>query len=205
MHFKTTTARFGLLLSLLLGACGPGEPVDIPAVGDLVQNDYDFSGFSEIFVETFFEVEISQGSEYSVMIECEEALVPYLQVDVRGDRLVVGLESGYEYSFEDASHRVEIMLPDLIFVRIANHSTLQLDTFVMEEQLQLEVADFSTLNGRIASGDVSIQVSNHSTIILDGTAVNVVGEVTDMSAANLSGLETTSVTVETDENSTLRQ
>jgi hypothetical protein len=192
------------MMAVMLGACGPGEPVDIPDAGDIVRTDYDLSDFNEISVDTFFEIEITQGSEFAVMVECEEALVPYLQVEVQGDRLVVGLDTGYVYSFDEASQRLEVTLPALEYVQLSNHSTLQLVSFEFEGTIRIEVADFSTLRGEIAADEVRIEVTNHSDLRLTGSASDVTGEVTDMSTADLSGLEAASIDVETDERSSLR-
>lgn len=189
----------------MLGACGSSEQVDIPAAGDVVRTDYALSGFSEVSVVDLFEAEITRGPDFKVVVECEKALVPYLQVEVRGGRLVVGLDPNYDYSFEEASQRLEVTLPELTFASVGNHSALQLTSFTMEETLLLKVADFSTLNGEIDASDVRIKVSNHSTLTLGGSAADVVGEVTGMSTANLSGLEAAAIEVDTDQQSTLRQ
>lgn len=199
--------RIGLLvlvgLVVLINACGGTGTVVIPNAGDMVVERYDLSGFQEVEVAGFFEAEITQGERYQVLVEAEQALLPYLEVKVRGGRLQVGLKPGITFNFEDASQRIEVTLPALTRARIGNHSTLQLTGFTVEEPLRLEVADFSTLRGSIDAGEVQVDVTNHSSLILDGSASSVTGQATGFSSADLTGLDAAEVNVDTDTHSTL--
>lgn len=194
-----------LILVALLVTCNPRGPVDILSAGEIIRTEYDLSDFDEISVAGFFDAEIKQGSDFQVVVECEKALVPYLKVRVRGGRLEVGLDPTYQYNFEEASQRLVVTVPGLLFVQASNHSTLQMDNFRMEEPLQLEVLDFSLLLGEINAINVHIDVSNHSTLTLEGSTVEVTGEVTDMSVVNLDKLNAETIDVEVDGKSTLRQ
>jgi hypothetical protein len=199
----------GLLgLALLISACSQTsqiEVVEIPAVGDIVTERYDLAGFTEVEIAGFFEAEVTQGEDFRVLVEAERALVPYLEIDVRGDLLQVGLKSGITYNFENASQRVEVTLPALTLAKIGNHSELQLTGFGATENLQLEVVDFSTLNGSVEAETLQVEVTNHSTLTLSGSASQVMGEVTNHSSADLTGLQAAEANIETDTQSTLRQ
>jgi hypothetical protein len=192
-------------LVVLISACGGEETVRIRAVGDMVVERYDLSGFDQVEVAGFFEAEITQGEGYEVVVEAERALVPYLEVSVRGKRLQVGLNPDIGLTFEDASQQVEIALPALTRARISNHSTLELMGFTVENSLRLEAADFSELHAAIEAGEVQVEVSNHSTLELTGSASQVTGKVTDHSSADLTGLAAAGVNVDTDAHSELRQ
>ncbi|HEY45371.1 MAG: hypothetical protein AMJ88_16210 [Anaerolineae bacterium SM23_ 63] len=199
----------GLLgLALLISACSQTsqiEVVEIPAVGDIVTERYDLAGFTEVEIAGFFEAEVTQGEDFRVLVEAERALVPYLEIDVRGDLLQVGLKSGITYNFENASQRVEVTLPALTLAKIGNHSELQLTGFGATENLQLEVVDFSTLNGSVEAETLQVEVTNHSTLTLSGSASQVMGEVTNHSSADLTGLQAAEANIDTDTQSTLRQ
>jgi hypothetical protein len=191
-------------LVILISACGRDETVDIPAVGDIVVERHDLSGFDQVEVAGFFEAEITQGEGYRVEVEAERALLPYLKVGVRGRQLEVGLKSGVLYNLENASQRVEITLPALTRARIDNHTTLQLAGLTAEETLRLEAADFSTLRGSIEAEKVQIEVSNHSSLVLTGSASQVTGQVSGFGSVDLTGLDATDVGIEADGESALR-
>jgi hypothetical protein len=177
----------------------------IEDTGKLVQSEYSLRGFSVVEVSGFFTAEIHQGESYRVVVEAEEALMPYLDIVVRGETLHVGLKSGYIFNFENASQRVEVTLPALTRVSISNHSTLILEDFETEETFRIGVADFGELQGAITAGVIKIEVANHGELTLSGSASQVIGEVTEFSDADLTGLKAAELDIDTDTHSTLSQ
>lgn len=171
----------------------------------MVVQDYDLSGFDKVEVSDFFMVEVHQGEIFNVMVEAEDALTPYLDVVVRGKTLQIGLKSGYTYNFENASQRVEVTLPILTHAVVGNFSELRLDVFQTEDDLRLEVTDFSLLQGSVEVGNLEVEVSNHSSLNLTGSASQVMGEVTNHSSADLTGLKAAELDIDTDTHSTLSQ
>jgi hypothetical protein len=196
---------FALGLFIPISACGRTDTVDIPATGDIVIEHYDLSGFDQVEVAGFFKAEVTQGKEFKVLVEAERALFPYLVVRVRGGRLQVGLKPGIIFNFEEASQRVELTLPALSRASIGNHCTMQLVGLSAEETLQLEAADFSTLRGSIEARKVQVDVSNHSSLVLTGSASQVTGKVSDFGSADLADLDATDVDIEADGKSTLKR
>jgi hypothetical protein len=183
-------------------SCDEGAIV-IEDTGKLEEREFPLSSFSKILVSDFFDVEIHQGETYHVILNAEEALLPYIDITVQGEALYVGLKSGYLFCFDNASQRVEVTLPTLTHVRTNNHSTLILNGFEMEETLQVDVTDFGTLRGSITAGVVEVQVTNHSDLTLRGSASQVIGEVVNFSSADLTGLQAAELDIDTDTHSTL--
>lgn len=202
-NIKTPFIAALVLICTLISAC-TSQQVTIQNTGDIVVEYYDLSGFDQVEIAGFFEAEIVQGESYRVVVKAERALLPYLEVKVRGQLLQVGLKPDVSYNFEDASQRVEVTLPALTRAHIGNHSTLQLTGFTVEESLRLEAADFSTLRGSIEAEKVQIEASNHSSLTLDGSASQVTGQATDFSSADLTRLQATQIDVEVDGKSSLR-
>lgn len=212
MKTRRIVTWIGLIgLAVLISACSQigqsevSEIVEIPAVGDIVTERYDLAGFTEVEIADFLEAEVTQGEDFKVLVEAERALFSYLEIDVRGDRLYVGLKSGITYNIEESLQRVEVTLPALTLARISNHSELRLDGFETEDDLQLEVIDFSSLQGEVEAGNLQVEISNHSSLNLTGSASQVMGEVTEFSDADLTGLGAAEVNIDTDTHSTLSQ
>ena len=181
------------------------DAIVIKDTGELVQRDYPLQGFSKVDVSGFFTAEIHQGEEFQVSVEAEETLMPYLDVDVRGETIRVGLKSGYVFNFENASQRVEITLPTLTHVRISNHSTLLLEGFETTDTIWIDVADFGELQGSIMAGVIKIEVTDHGLLTLSGSASQVTGEILNHSSADLTGLEAAEFDIDADSFSTLTQ
>jgi hypothetical protein len=193
-------------MAVLISACGQTsqiEVVEIPAVGDIVTERYDLAGFTEVEIAGFFDAEITQGEDFKVLVEAERALVPYLEIDVRGDRLHVNLKSGIDYKIENGSQSVEVTLPRLTHALVGNHSDLRLNGIETEDDLRLEVTNFSLLQGSVEVGTLQLEVSNHSSLNLTGSASRVMGEMTNHSSADLTGLKAAEVNIDTDTQSTL--
>jgi hypothetical protein len=189
------------------GGLGPSSEnaIHIESTDVLVKVEYPLSGFSEIEVSDFFEVQIRQGEAYRVMVEAEETIAPYHEFVVRGETLHIGLNPSFTYNIESTSQRVEVTLPTLTGVRVSSHSTVTLDGFETEESLQVVVTDFSTLRGSISAGVVEVEVTNHGELILSGSASQVVGAVTEFSDADLTGLRAADIDIDSDSFSTLEQ
>jgi hypothetical protein len=189
------------------GELGPSSEnaIHIESTDVLVKIEYPLSGFSEIEVSDFFDVEIRQGETYRVIVEAEETITPYHDIVVRGKTLHIGLNPNFTYNIESTRQQVEVILPALTGVHVNNHGTLILEDFETEETLQVAVADFGTLRGSIMAGNVNIEVTNHSELILSGSASQVIGEVTGFSSADLTGLEAAELDIDTDSHSSLDQ
>jgi hypothetical protein len=188
------------------GELGPSSEnaIHIESSDVIVKTEYQLSGFSEIEVGDFFDVEIRQGETYRVIVEADETITSYHDIVVRGKTLHIGLNPNYTYNIESARQRVEVTLPALTHIRISNHSTSTLEGFEAEEDMRVDVADFSTLSGSITAGVVEVEVTNHSDLTLRGSASQVVGEVTDFSSADLARLDTAEVELEVDGKSMLK-
>jgi hypothetical protein len=198
----------GTFLIAICAACGganESETVVIAAAGDLVTKTFDLDGFDEIEVRSFFEAEIKEGPAFSVEIEAERGLIPYLQVEVRRGKLRVGLEDGIHYSLEDASQRLKVTLPALASVRVGNHSRMVMNGFETDEPLQLEAIDFSALSGSVVASELQIEVSNHSSLLLSGSAASVTGTALGFSSVDLSQLEVEETDVNVDDKSTFKK
>jgi hypothetical protein len=187
------------------GDVGPSSEnaIHIESTDVLVKIEYPLSGFSEIVVSDFFEVEIRQGDTYHVMVEAEETIAPYHDIAVRGKTLHIGLDPNYVYNIESTGQRVEVTVPVLTRVHVSNHGTLVLEDFETKDSLSVSVTDFGTLKGSITAGNVNMKVTNHGELILSGSASQVMGEVWNFSSADLMNLEAAELDIDTDSHSSL--
>ena len=192
------------------GSLGPDSSCDDGAIviedtGKLEEREFQLSGFSKLLVRDFFDVEIRQGENYRVILEAEQALLPYIDIAIQGETLSVGLKPGYLFCFDNASQRVEVTLPVLTLAQVSDHGTVVLSGFEAGDSLQLTAIDFGTLRGTVEAGDVLVEVSNHGDLTLTGSATQVMGQVLEFGSADLRGLDAAEIDINTDEYSTLDQ
>jgi hypothetical protein len=80
---------------------------------------------------------------------------------------------------------------------------MQLTGLTVERSLLLEATDFCTLWGTIEAREVKVEVTNHSSLVLDGFASSVTGQATGFSSVDLTRLQATQIDVEVDGKSSL--
>ena len=177
----------------------------IKDTGELVSTDYPFQDFTKLEVGGFFTAEINQGDEFRVLVEAEEALKPYIDVDIQGKTLKIGLSPDHKYSIEKSTHRVVITLPVLTQIHATGHSTWELMNFASNRQLRIDITEFSVLTGMIEADDVNLAVADHSSIVLRGSASSVRGDASNHSTVDLSQLDAAQIDVDVDQFSTVKQ
>ena len=188
------------------GNNGPSSDnaIDIKGTGVLVENEYSISGFTEVEASDFFDVEISQGESYRIMVEADEAIVPYIDIDSRGNTLRIGLKDR-TYNMQNTIQRVEVTLPALSRASIGNHTELILRDIKTDDSLVFVADDFSELRGVVDASDIQILVDNHSEITLSGSASQLTGDVSNHSSVDLIGLGVSEIDLDVDDFSTVEQ
>ncbi len=66
--------------------------------GKVIRQSRDVSGFNEVAFGGSGELSLRQGNEDSMAIEADDNLLPYIETDVRGGRLVIGPRRGVSLS-----------------------------------------------------------------------------------------------------------
>ena len=82
---------FLLLVTPLLVSCmltGDG----FRGSGDMVTNDYDLTDFAAVEVGWGCDLDIRAGDDYRVVVEIDDNLEEYLEVEVRDGTLTIGLD-----------------------------------------------------------------------------------------------------------------
>lgn len=80
---------FMFVLLLASTACSALPANTIIGSGNVIRQTFDVSGFDQIQLETVGTVQIVQGDSDSLIIETDDNILPYLNVKVAGDTLVL--------------------------------------------------------------------------------------------------------------------
>ena len=62
--------------------------------GNVVEKDFDVSGFKEVKLSGIGSLHIEQGETESLRVEAEDNLIPHLRIEVRQSQLILGVERG---------------------------------------------------------------------------------------------------------------
>jgi len=192
---RKLTVLLSCILALLVCGCGVigdlitavEEQIDVTPSGDIVTREEDFSGFDEVDVSHAFKVNIEQGDEFSIVIRVDQSVLEYLQVEKRGDTLVIGLTTSLAFSFrDDLTMEADVTMPTLVGLELSGASRATITGFRSSESFQTEESGASTLTGDIQASSITIDASGASHVTLTGSAADAYAEASGASSVDLS-------------------
>lgn len=156
----------GLLLALL-ASCVPIPTRVVRGSGDTVTVEVNATDFDEVSAGYAFEVDITQGDDYQVLVTVDQNLEEYLRVGKQGSRLNIQLDPAYNYV--NSTLRAEITMPTLVGLELSGACQGSIDGFDATDRFDVEISGASTLRGDITTGDVTMNVSGASRAELEGS------------------------------------
>jgi len=191
------------LVVLLIGGCVPlpdvGEilsEVSITGSGIVVTQEFDLSGFDQVEVSNAFDVEISQGDQFSVVVRVDENVAEYLDVFKQGTTLRIGLKP-HIYSMGNVGPlEAEVTMPRLTGLEASGASGVSVTGFKSTEGLSVEVSGASSLRGDIEAGGVTVDVSGASDVELSGSGGDLVMDVSGAGTADLADFQVGDASIE---------
>jgi hypothetical protein len=192
---KQSTVWFILILciagSLLLAGCvvtpqGFGLPRAIRGSGEVVTQELEITGFERVEVHNAFQANIRQGDGFRVIVEVDEAALPYLRTTKQGNALQIGLEPGVSF-IGNVTLRAEVTMPMLSGLSASGASVVDFTDFSSSQSLDLNASGASSLRGEIDAGATQIDASGASQIAVDGALQDISLEASGASRITLSG------------------
>ncbi len=165
----------GILAILFLTPFGgplfpSGIPSRIVPSGNLVTEEESFSGFTIVKAGSAFEIMITQSSSYSVSVTSDDNVIDFVRVSMVGDTLDIDITPGTSITSGPLNRltlRVEITMPEL-------------------SELELSGAADGVVTGFTFSEVFVLDLSGASSVVIDGTADDMILRGSGASDANLS-------------------
>lgn len=126
------------------------------------------SGYDQVNLSDDFQVEIVRDSIYSVTIDAEENLMPYIETETGGGVLHLGIEEHHNIR-PHYPIKVKVGMPELTGVRISGSGIITCDTF-NTSQIVAEISGSGTINLGIHATKVIANISGSGDINLAGTS-----------------------------------
>ena len=128
-------------------------------------------GFHGIEVAGRWQVKLTQGADWRVDLSYPEALEERVTVQVRGDRIELGLESGSSWNETVLPVSADIVMPELEELEVRGAAELEVSGF-QGRRLEIDIAGAAQLEGRDGHYDeLDLSVAGASDIDLIGIAV----------------------------------
>jgi hypothetical protein len=192
--FIVRVLALALVVVLLVGCVPVGFTTTLTGSGHTVTKEFDLAGFTKVSAGSAFEVEISQGDGYSVVITVDDNLVDQLDVTKSGDTLRVQMKPSL--SLRNTTMRAKVMLPVLTGLDLSGASRTTVTGFSSGKPLAVQVSGASTLRGDIKCGDARFDVSGASKAELQGGADGLAVKASGASTATLDAFPSKNTTVD---------
>ena len=168
-----TTRIFGLIIALvILAGC---SQIPITGSGNVVTQEVPITGFDKVDISYSFDVKLSQGESFSVVIRADDNLVEHLQVVKQGSTLKIGLKPNSP-DIRSATLQAEITMPELTGLDLSGSSQVTITGFKSAQALVVDASGASHLQGDIEADTVSFNLGGSSEVILTGSAQNLIME-----------------------------
>ena len=178
-------------LTTLLAGCG----VASRGSGNVITLDQAIEDFDSVATSHGFQVDISQGDSFSVVIRIDDNLAEDVLVEKSGSTLAIGLQDSVSYSLIDVTLEADITMPELIGLKQSSGSHIDISGLNSSNALDVRLSGGSHLNGDIDAGDLAFDLSGGSHVTLSGAAGNLTVDVGGGSHANLEDLVVGDATV----------
>lgn len=170
MQMKTSLAIILLIVVAMSSACSGVTT----GSGEVVTQEMDLNGFDKLDIRQGFKVEVSQGDEFSVLVRVNENLVEYLQVEVLGDTLKIGLEQNRVYA--NATLQAEVTMPTLTGLDVSGGTDVTVSGTGEDIAVDAsggsdaDLASFQVVDANIdASGGSDVTVNASGTLNVDAS------------------------------------
>ncbi len=189
---------FALLISaaaaiLPLAAATPAEtdPADVK----METKTYALSGFSGLQVGWTYQVALTQADHYTVRVEAPDFVVPYLDVKVAGDRLILDVKEmprdirkKVEMVLRHDEIRAWVAMPDLSSLKMSGASRLKAtgEFSAKRFDFKMELSGASNLEGlSISAGEAEIQCNGAAKFQLQGDFADLKMELSGATSGSL--------------------
>ena len=183
MRLGVLVAAVFSVATLTAGCIGPASVV---GSGNLSTFESDASGFTRIDASHDFDITVTQSSDYSVQVACDDNLEQYLVVKKSGDTLLLGLEEGRSYT--NTTLRANVTMPRCDGVELSGSSSAEIAGFTSTRPFDLALSGSSdaTLIG-MQTGNAEMNLSGSSDVDGGIVARDVILDLSGSSRASLQG------------------
>ncbi len=147
--------------------------------GEIISTKYTNTDFTSIEVNNTCQLEIIQGSEYSITILCDDNIHDNIIVKQSNNKLKISLNRILQKSYYDITFNAIVTMPELTHFKLSQASSLIIDKFdssisLIGELSQASKADIqfnTTKNIQIKNNEASklIMIGNCNNLILSSS------------------------------------
>lgn len=164
--------------------------------GNVVTREGNFTGFDSLDVSHAFNVEITQGETFDVLIRVDDSFIDDLEVFQEGTTLKIGLKPNRDYTTFNGALEAEVTMPELVGLNLSGSSDATVEGFESTEPFYVRLSGNSSLRGEFEAGDSRFDASGNSSVDLSGGAGYVTANASGDSDIDLASFPAINGTVD---------
>lgn len=175
-----------------------GWPRGLVGSGNLETEEYAFTDFTAVEIDSAFEFQIEQSGSYSINVTADDNVIDYVAVWRDGQTLHISLARplrigpvtlsigfGIFPRLDSVTLKASVTMPQLRELTASGASHGTISDFNSTDDLDITASGASRVNGDITAGNVDFGISGASTIQLEGSANDMDAGVSGASHLNL--------------------
>jgi Putative auto-transporter adhesin, head GIN domain len=149
---------------------------------------YTFTDFTTINVSSAFKVNVTQSSQYSIIITANEESLDQIEVNKAGNTLTIAVKPGA--IFTNFNSQAQITMPKLESVVFSGATHGTAEGFNSQDPINIKLSGASSLDVKsFQAGNLTTDISGASSFTATGTANDLVCIASGASNLNLLNLE----------------
>ncbi|MCK9498636.1 MAG: hypothetical protein GX793_01350 [Bacteroidales bacterium] len=102
-----------LVLSFCFYSCDTDKNRCMKSTGEIKSEKFNLESFSKVQIKSDFDITLISGDEYSLIINCGENLIPYINREIKGNELILENKNTCEWLRKREKPKLTITCPNL--------------------------------------------------------------------------------------------
>jgi len=177
---------FIFAISCLLNGCTISQ---VKGSGNISSRQFNYTDFTKLRIGGGFQANIVASDAYNIVLTADDNIFDYILMEKSGDTMYIRLKSG---SYTQIHQEATISMPHLVNLNLSGGSRVNVSGFSSSEDVFAAViANGSHLTGDLSANETIIELTDGSSIDLEGSVSSLKLISSDGSQANLDGLTVT--------------
>lgn len=183
-----TIKQFSIYILLLFAATSCIEEFNIRGNGIEATEARTVSTFNKVRSSGDFEVQISNGEEFEILVTAEENILPYIETTVSNHTLFIDIK-GVHNVRNRLPMNVFITLPDLESVRQSGSGNIVTDFFA-RDKMEFSMSGSGSISAAVDANVLEASISGSGWMIITGDA-----NESDLSISGSGNIDSSGLTV----------
>lgn len=184
-----TIKQFTIYTLLLFAASSCIEEFNIRGNGVEATEARTVSTFNKVRTSGDFDVQITKGNEFEILVTAEENILPYIETTVSNNTLLIDIKGVHNVK-NRLPMNVFVTLPQLVSVKQSGSGSIVTD-FFSGDKMQFSISGSGSISSSVDVNSVEADISGSGWMIINGDAYE-----SDLSISGSGNIDSSDMTVD---------